>query len=519
MYDINGNMQGLNVLQALSQGAALGQNAQDFRRKQQQQQIAESDSKAVADILRGDATAIARLQDPKLIKDAQDHLREVEQRKMMQSFYKPATQPQFQANVTQNPLAAIMGGQQQPANLVQKQQASFQESQPKNMLDLLQTGKIADGQPASYDTEGLSNYLMGQGDFKSLKDLADYKKSMRGDGNEYYGGLTEGVDPKTNLPVLLAMTKAGAVPSGYAPRPKDGKPVPVVRNGQPVTVQVPGTNEVKILMSDNTYMSGGSIPTPRAIEEPSPEFTSAAINNAAARYNIDGTLPPMGMGKGGATARSLILNRAAELASGVDGTDQRVNQLTTKASAGTLLQLKKTKTMIKAFEEMANKNADIALEMSDKVDRTGTPVINRWILAGNNKLAGDIDTATFNTAVNVFANEYAKIMSGSMGNTPVSDSARKEAHEILNTAQTPEQLRANIQLLQREMKNRLIGLDASESELIQNMKGGKKDNSSLASQKEDHAHYLEQRQQLIDAKDIEGANMLTKMYKNKWGIK
>jgi len=122
MYDINGNMQGLNVLQAMSQGAALGQNAQDFRRKQQQQQIAESDSKAVADILRGDATAIARLQDPKLIKDAQDHLREVEQRKMMQSFYKPATQPQFQANVTQNPLAEIMGGQQQPANLVQRQQ-------------------------------------------------------------------------------------------------------------------------------------------------------------------------------------------------------------------------------------------------------------------------------------------------------------------------------------------------------------------------------------------------------------
>ena len=126
--------------------------------------------------------------------------------------------------------------------------------------------------------------------------------------------------------------------------------------------------------------------------------------------------------------------------------------------------------MIKAFEEMANKNADIALELSTKVDRTGSPVVNRWFLAGNNKLAGDVDTATFNTAVNVFANEYAKIMSGSMGNTPVSDSARKEAHEILNTAQTPAQLRANIKLLQREMKNRLIGLDESEHELIQQMK-------------------------------------------------
>lgn len=41
--------------------------------------------------------------------------------------------------------------------------------------------------------------------------------------NEYYGGLTEGIDPKTGQPVLLAMTKTGAVPSGYAPKAKDDK--------------------------------------------------------------------------------------------------------------------------------------------------------------------------------------------------------------------------------------------------------------------------------------------------------
>ena len=86
--------------------------------------------------------------------------------------------------------------------------------------------------------------------------------------NEYYGGLTEGIDPKNGQPVLLAMTKTGAVPSGYAPRPKDGKVTPVTRNGQPVTVKVPGTNEVKILMSDGTYSSGGSIPAPPKTESP-----------------------------------------------------------------------------------------------------------------------------------------------------------------------------------------------------------------------------------------------------------
>ena len=269
---------------------------------------------------------------------------------------------------------------------------------------------------------------------------------------------------KTNK--LGQVTDMGAAPTEKAQKAPVTWTVP---NGRKETTYGYDANGKQIVLGVK------NLDKPEPLEDSTNSFTPAAIDNAAARYNIDGTLPPMGMGKGGSAARSQILNRAAELASGVDGTDQRVNQLTTKASASTLLQLKKTKTMIKAFEEMANKNADIALELSTKVDRTGSPVVNRWFLAGNNKLAGDVDTATFNTAVNVFANEYAKIMSGSMGNTPVSDSARKEAHEILNTAQTPAQLRANIKLLQREMKNRLIGLDESEHELIQQMKSaGKK---------------------------------------------
>jgi len=90
--------------------------------------------------------------------------------------------------------------------------------------------------------------------------------------NEYYGGLTEGIDPKTGQPVLLAMTKTGAVPSGYSPRPKDGKAVPVMENGRPKTVQVPNTNDVKILMSDGTLMSGGSIPTPTSPEKPMTKY-------------------------------------------------------------------------------------------------------------------------------------------------------------------------------------------------------------------------------------------------------
>jgi hypothetical protein len=53
--------------------------------------------------------------------------------------------------------------------------------------------------------------------FKYAKAIQDAKK----DPTKYFGGLTEAIDPVTQKPILLAMTETGAVPSGYAPRPKE----------------------------------------------------------------------------------------------------------------------------------------------------------------------------------------------------------------------------------------------------------------------------------------------------------
>lgn len=67
---------------------------------------------------------------------------------------------------------------------------------------------------------GLKQAMLAQDD-KKIMEYAKELNSIKKDTNEYYGGLTEGIDPKTGQPVLLAMTKTGAVPSGYAPRPKE----------------------------------------------------------------------------------------------------------------------------------------------------------------------------------------------------------------------------------------------------------------------------------------------------------
>lgn len=205
-------------------------------------------------------------------------------------------------------------------------------------------------------------------------------------------------------------------------------------------------------------------------------LSPASIENAAARYNVDGTLPPMGMGKSGSEGRRAILNRAAELNMGTSGTDQRIAQMDAKAAGGALNQLTKSKTMNAAFEKTANANAEIALGLSDKLPRTGMPLLNGAIQAVRAG-TGSPEATQFAAANETFVAEYAKIMSGGMGNGPVSDAARGKAEKLLTTAMTAEQYKGNVRLLQREMGNRMKGFD-DEEKALRGRLGGKTETPS-----------------------------------------
>lgn len=191
---------------------------------------------------------------------------------------------------------------------------------------------------------------------------------------------------------------------------------------------------------------------------PTSSVSDAAIDNAASRYNTDGTLPSLGMGKSAGSIRGAILSRAAEMSGGASP-DQRSDQLVRKTQGQALGQLQKQYTMVSAFEKNAQKNGDLALSLADKTDRTGSPIVNKWIQAGQKSVTGDPDIKAFNAANETFVNEYAKIMSGSMGNTPVSDSARAHAHEMLSTIDSPEAYKAVHSVLRQEMGNRISGLE------------------------------------------------------------
>lgn len=211
------------------------------------------------------------------------------------------------------------------------------------------------------------------------------------------------------------------------------------------------------------------------------DFDPQTVDYMARTYIKTGTMPPLGMG--GTEARKAIYQRAAQISRTAGTTPEEIadRQSARKSLTSALSELEKRKANILAFSNTTEKNLAVVDELSQKVDRTGVPIINRWLLAGKRSLAGDPDVAKFDAATRTAINEFAKVTSSATGGGVTSDQARKEVEELLNTAQTPEQIKGVIDFLRREMGNRRAGFDDEEKTIREAMKSGdiKLEGSSL----------------------------------------
>lgn len=187
--------------------------------------------------------------------------------------------------------------------------------------------------------------------------------------------------------------------------------------------------------------------------------TDPAIEAAANRYLLDGTLPALGIGKSGAAMKAAVLNRAAELGGerGIKPEEQRPLQINTAANKSALTQVSKQEAMVGAFEKNFLRNVDLAEKASEAVDRTGVPLVNKWINAGKRAIAGDVELSKLDIAIKAAVNEYTKIISGSMGNTVMAQSEIERVNNLLNAAQTKEQVKGVLDFMKQETKNRMEG--------------------------------------------------------------
>jgi len=216
-----------------------------------------------------------------------------------------------------------------------------------------------------------------------------------------------------------------------------------------------------------------------------PDLSPEALSRAAAQYNIDGSLPALGRGAKGVKARLDIIEEATQQAADAGDTSAEAAARATmnKAVLSGYRQLEAQGQKISAFEKTAKMNADKALEFAGKVDNTGVPIFNRWVNAGKTAGTDDPDLAAFNTYVNGFRNEYARIVTTATGGGVTTDTARAEFDKIINTAQAPDAFKAAISAAKQEMDNRLQGFEDSRQEVrakFLNLKKGGGDSPTAA---------------------------------------
>lgn len=118
-----------------------------------------------------------------------------------------------------------------------------------------------------------------------------------------------------------------------------------------------------------------------------------------------------------------------------------------------------------ANERAVEQQVPTILGLSSKVSRTGVPVFNKWILAGRQQISGDPDVTAFNNGVKEFAEEYAKVMSGSPTGA-ATDSARALAHTLISSAMTPDQFAHVMQTMETMMQQRVQGQRSGINEQI-----------------------------------------------------
>ena len=205
---------------------------------------------------------------------------------------------------------------------------------------------------------------------------------------------------------------------------------------------------------------------PPTIVMQAPTLSVPAIDMAADRFLTDGTLPT-GISK---PNRDAIMNRAAAIAKEKGINPDRVAQLEVTANKQALAQLSKTETMVGSFEKLFVKNADLALLLGKKVDNTGVPLLQKYINAGYRASGSSPDLKALDTAIEAVASEYAKIVSGSMGNTAVAQGEKKRIRELINSQLTPQDLIAVINTMKIETENRMKGFQEQRAELTKSMR-------------------------------------------------
>lgn len=167
-----------------------------------------------------------------------------------------------------------------------------------------------------------------------------------------------------------------------------------------------------------------------------------------------GVLANLGRGVQGARDLQAITNRMAEIMAAEGGPGLVQRRAEVRADSNSLNKMTTSYDAIVAFEQTAVRNGRMLVDLANKVDQTGVPVIERWTRAGRAAVAGDPEVSQFNAQMQVYRTEAARILTNPNLTGQLTDSARHEVEHFLSGSDSAQQISAVVTLLERDFDNR-----------------------------------------------------------------
>jgi hypothetical protein len=180
---------------------------------------------------------------------------------------------------------------------------------------------------------------------------------------------------------------------------------------------------------------------------------------------------PGGWSKTGQSRGNAILNKMGEDEEGGAGSGSIVSgQATFHADQASLTKLTAQYDNVTAFEKNAGRQGKVLMALGDKVDSTGTPVIERWIRGGM-KAIGTPDVDEFNAQMQIYRTEAARILTNPNLVGVLSDTARKEVEEFMSGKMSAASIRRVVSRLNNDFDARKVTLEQQMDAVTKRLSG------------------------------------------------
>lgn len=321
-----------------------------------------------------------------------------------------------------------------------------------------------------------------QGQKEAAPDVDAYFQALRQAGVSPTGAakLTQHVLPAGST--LVSTDAGGKVVSEVKGQPRAGvlesKLAAIDKMVEDGTLEM---KEAASLKRDITLGAGGKTTglIPQKASTTGGELTPEAID-LTAESAIKDRSTLIGLGRDPNTIKKVI-NRMAELSQGTDIAGRRAEF---KADAKSLDTIIPKYDAITAFESNAIQQGKVLVDLAKKIDTTGVPVVERWLRAGRQNVAGDPDVSEFNAQLKLYTTEAAKILTNPNLTGVVTDNSQREVQEILPKAASFQQVErvvsrfeSDFNIRKSEMENQI---DAIKIRLAKQSKGsGLRDRMSV----------------------------------------